>query len=168
MGSFIFLYLVILIMLDGIWKSRYIILPTSQFNKIKESEGKSAVLTSAQQEWLTVQQLMATTRPEKRHPCPLAPIRRMAFRIVQSKGFDIFIIAVILLNIGTMFLTHQGQGKTWSKALTACNTFFTGLYVAEMVLKMMAIGIHSYFKVGCMAQYDEAGLGLSNLIRQFL
>ncbi len=118
-----------------------------QFNKKKEADGKSAMLTDAQQEWLTVQQLMATTKHEKRHPRPKQMLRLLAYRIVQSKRFDVFMIVVILLNMGTMFLTHQGQTQAWATALSGCNVAFTGVFVLEMTLKMMAIGPKAYFHV---------------------
>ena len=119
----------------------------SQFNKRKHAEGKSALLTDAQQEWLTVQQLMATTKPEKKFPKPSQPLRRLAYSIVQSKNCDLFMVFVILANMGTMFLTHQGESKQWAQALSLSNLAFTSIFVLEMVLKLMAIGYRAYFMV---------------------
>jgi len=118
-----------------------------QFHKRKAAAGKSALLTDAQQEWLTVQQLVATTRPEKKYASPANLFRRFAFNIVQSKRFDTFMMVIILINVGTMCLVHYGQSKTWTTALDVSNLFFTVVFIVEMILKMSAIGIHSYFHV---------------------
>ena len=98
---------------------------------------------------------MATTKPEKRYPKPKQPLRLLAYQIVQSKRFDLFMIVIILLNMGTMFLTHQDQGPAWSTALSGCNVAFTGIFVLEMTLKLMAIGPNAYFHVS--ASYSLFG-----------
>ena len=119
----------------------------SMFNRMKQAGGKSALLTDSQQEWLTVQRMMATTRPKTKYKVPANTLRRWAFRLVISNAFDNFMIAVILANVFTMFLTHQGQSQAWVTALSGANVAFTSVFVLEMLLKWAAIGLPLYFQV---------------------
>ena len=45
------------------------------------------------------------------------------------------------------FFDHEGQSEQWDNALSASNAVFTGIFVVEMLLKWMAIGIPLYFQV---------------------
>ena len=88
-----------------------------------------------------------STRLRKKYPIPAGLLRRWAFHAVISNAFDNFMIAVILANVFTMFLTFQGESDRWAAALSIANAVFTGIFVAEMLLKWMAIGVPLYFQV---------------------
>ena len=66
-------------------------------------------------------QLMVTTKPEMRYPVPKNPLRRAAFGFIQTKAFELAMLIIIFLDIGTMFLSHQGQSWRWFRALEISN-----------------------------------------------
>lgn len=122
--------------------------PTTQFNRLKKAKGgRSILLTSGQEDWLTIQRMMATTKPRAKYVVPRNPVRRWAFRVVMAAWFDWFMVFVILANILSMFLTHEGMDAQWENALALTNVAFTSVYFLEMLLKMLGIGLRMYFKV---------------------
>jgi hypothetical protein len=128
-----------------------IVVAINQFNCFKRETGKSALMTESQQEWITVQRIMATTQPKKKYIRPALRIKRWAFDIVMTDAFDTFMILTIITNVLVMCLTHYGQGPSWERALSAANVAFTGVYVSEMTLKLLAIGFREYFRVSLLA-----------------
>lgn len=93
---------------------------TVQQVQAEQERQERTLLTDKQQEWLNIQRMMANTNPKKKFAKPRAAWRLRAFHIAMSKGFDVFMIAVILANIVVMFMTHDGQsvgvgmwGEVW-------------------------------------------------------
>ena len=116
------------------------------FNKMKEENGRMAFLTKGQQEWLMLQRIMIITQPKKKYTRPLNSIRSFCYSLCMNESFDYFMISVILLNTVFMFLSHQGMSSGLARLLTTSNIVFTSIFVAEMILKWMAIGMKQYFK----------------------
>ena len=50
--------------------------------------------------------------------------------------------------IFTFWLSPFPQSPLWDTVLNAANIAFTGIFVIEMFLKLMAIGFKMYFEVG--------------------
>ena len=147
---FMSLYFVVFVILCVFFILNMVIgVAINQFNRFKLENGRSALMTESQQEWITVQRILATTKPKKKYIRPTLSIRRWAFDFVMNDAFDRFMIVTILSNVLVMCLSHYGQGPTWDRALTAANIAFTSIYVVEMVLKMLAMGFKEYFSVSC-------------------
>ncbi|XP_054899986.1 voltage-dependent T-type calcium channel subunit alpha-1H-like [Poeciliopsis prolifica] len=72
------------------------------------------------------------------------PINRRLKMLVTGDWFNRFITAAIFLNILSMAVEHHEQPEMMTKVLHISNYVFTGLFVVEMVLKLMALGLH-YF-----------------------
>ena len=144
--------------------------PHIQFNRVKQSSGKSALLTDAQQEWLLVQRMMASTQPEAKFKPPIgSPIRLWVFNWVVTRGwvvcyllfgihndlhqcffppsFDNVMIVIIVSNTVAMCCVHSGMSRQWITALSVTNAVFTGIFIIEMMLKWVALGFSVYFKV---------------------
>jgi hypothetical protein len=98
--------------------------------------------------------MMSSVQLKKQFPKPRNSFRLFLYHIVTSEAFDRFIMAIILMNIFTMFLSRTDETPAWVFALNIVNAVFTGIFVLEMVLKWIAIGFKEYFKVGwtsCMS-----------------
>ena len=59
------------------------------------------------QDWLTIQRMMANTKPKPRYPVPPNPLRRVCHTIALSNAFDVAMVLIILANIITMFMVHE-------------------------------------------------------------
>ncbi|XP_027886317.1 voltage-dependent T-type calcium channel subunit alpha-1H-like isoform X2 [Xiphophorus couchianus] len=68
------------------------------------------------------------------------PIRRKLEALVTGNVFNRFITIAILLNILTMAIEHHDQPEMMTNVLQISNYVFTGVFVMEMVLKLMALG----------------------------
>jgi voltage-dependent calcium channel T type alpha-1G len=72
--------------------------------------------------------------------------RLLVHNVVTSKYFDLAIAAVIGLNVVTMALEFYMMPKALSYALKIFNYFFTAVFILESVMKVLALGMHLYFK----------------------
>jgi hypothetical protein len=113
----------------------------------KGEGGGSLLLTRQQQEWLQIQRAVGRTKVLLKHGPPNSRLRAAVFDVVMNRCFDGAVMAVIVLNVATMALNHQGQGQAWDNALSWANLAFTLVFVAEAALKVVAIGAKLYFAV---------------------
>lgn len=90
--------------------------------------------------------MMATTKPKARYPRPANPLRAACHTVALSNAFDMAMIVIIIANVITMFMTHEGMSEAWDNALKIANAVFTGIYVVEMLLKQAAMGFTAYFR----------------------
>mmetsp|Transcript_19340 Transcript_19340/g.63041 ORF Transcript_19340/g.63041 Transcript_19340/m.63041 type:complete len:1899 (-) Transcript_19340:223-5919(-) len=139
LGAFILLNMTIGIVLDA-------------FNRGKaENEGLS-LLTDEQTEWVRAQKSIIATRPLKKRSPPEQRWRMPFFNIVTSDGFDASIMAVIVLNTCFMAVsTWSPEDPTWSPValfhtLRIINICFSLVYLTEMLLKWMGLGLKQYYK----------------------
>ncbi|XP_021929198.1 voltage-dependent T-type calcium channel subunit alpha-1H-like isoform X2 [Zootermopsis nevadensis] len=72
--------------------------------------------------------------------------RLMVHNVVTSKYFDLAIAAVIGLNVVTMAMEFYLMPKALTYALKIFNYFFTAVFILESVMKLVALGLHLYFK----------------------
>jgi len=118
-----------------------------KFNRLKKARGgRSLLLTDRQQDWLTIQRMMATTKPKARYPVPSNALRRACYHVALSNTFDKAMVLVIIANIVTMCMTHEGMSERWKSSLMIADVVFTGIYVVEMGLKQAALGFKAYFQ----------------------
>uniref|UniRef100_A0A8C4Q0X7 Voltage-dependent T-type calcium channel subunit alpha n=1 Tax=Eptatretus burgeri TaxID=7764 RepID=A0A8C4Q0X7_EPTBU len=72
--------------------------------------------------------------------------RLLIHSVCTSNYLDLFITAVIGLNVITMAVEHYDQPTSLEEGLKFCNYAFTSVFVLEAVLKLVAFGIRRYFK----------------------
>lgn len=73
--------------------------------------------------------------------------RRAVFKVVMSEHCEFFIMVVIIANVIFLTLTHADMDDSWQAFLSYSNVVFTGIFTAEALLKMIAIGLLPYLKV---------------------
>lgn len=66
--------------------------------------------------------------------------------LVKNTWFQRFILFIITTNAVFLSLDHYPQTDTWLTMLTIGNYFFVGVFVVEMILKMVAYGVKGYYK----------------------
>ncbi|NXT62971.1 CAC1G protein, partial [Chaetops frenatus] len=72
--------------------------------------------------------------------------RLLIHQMCTSHYLDLFITAVIGLNVITMAMEHYQQPKVLDEALKICNYIFTVIFVLESVFKLIAFGFRRFFQ----------------------
>ncbi|XP_069572647.1 voltage-dependent L-type calcium channel subunit alpha-1D-like [Brachyistius frenatus] len=76
---------------------------------------------------------------------PKNPVQYKFWSIINSTGFEYIMFVLILLNTVTLAVQHYEQSKTFSHIMDILNMVFTGLFTAEMLLKLLALRLRHYF-----------------------
>eukprot|EP00197_Chlamydomonas_leiostraca_P007141 CAMPEP_0202863718 /NCGR_PEP_ID=MMETSP1391-20130828/4242_1 /ASSEMBLY_ACC=CAM_ASM_000867 /TAXON_ID=1034604 /ORGANISM="Chlamydomonas leiostraca, Strain SAG 11-49" /LENGTH=470 /DNA_ID=CAMNT_0049543381 /DNA_START=24 /DNA_END=1433 /DNA_ORIENTATION=+ len=63
----------------------------------------------------------------------------------MTEAAEYAMFAVIMCNAVVLMMVHYGQSHRWDVAISAANACFTGIFIIEMVLKWIAVGIPTYF-----------------------
>ena len=71
--------------------------------------------------------------------------RLRAKRVANAERFQRFVLLVICANTVTMALDSYGQSEAYYAALDTCETVFTSVFIAEFVLKHLAVGPLKYW-----------------------
>lgn len=76
-----------------------------------------------------------------------SPLRSAVFQVVMSDYCEFFFMAVIVANVVILMMTHADMSVSWQTFMSSSNIVFTGIFVMEALLKMIAIGVWPYLKV---------------------
>ena len=135
-GSFIILNMVIGVVLDA-------------YNRIKSEGSGTAFMTTGQAEWVATQRSIIAQRPLKAANAPAQEWRMGAFNLVTGTYFDLFIMGVIIANMICMCLDFYDPEypsmKDIRTASCVANLTFLVIYLIEMGLKMLGLGLAQYF-----------------------
>jgi hypothetical protein len=71
--------------------------------------------------------------------------RLRAKRVANHQRFQRFVLSVIVANTVTMAMDSYGQSEAYYAALNTCETVFTSVFIAEFVLKHVAVGPWKYW-----------------------
>ncbi len=113
---------------------------------------------------------MALTKPSAKIVIPPESVfRKAVFSFVISQTFDLFMIVVIFLNMFTLFLVHFNMESTWALSLSISNVVFTFIFIVEMSLKMIAMGLKGYFRDGwCRFDFVVVCVSIAGVILDWL
>eukprot|EP00762_Andalucia_godoyi_P008681 ANDGO_00428.mRNA.1 Muscle calcium channel subunit alpha-1 len=81
------------------------------------------------------------------HPWPLlvlARLRKRLRRVISSRYFVGFISVMILLNTVVLAMDYYPESEAYANALWTANVVFTAVFVAELVIKFIALGPKQY------------------------
>uniref|UniRef100_A0AAX7TY27 Sodium channel protein n=1 Tax=Astatotilapia calliptera TaxID=8154 RepID=A0AAX7TY27_ASTCA len=135
--------------------------------KRREEEGKSITQTeSLHCTYNLCEALCLTMNTDDQRPCPpcwyvFADIflkwnccgcwrwlKQWLFIIVMDPFVDLTITICIVLNTVFMAMEHYPMTEEFEELLSVGNLVFTGIFTAEMVLKLLAMDPYYYFQVG--------------------
>ncbi|KAM8788190.1 sodium channel protein type 9 subunit alpha isoform 1-T1 [Rhynchonycteris naso] len=74
--------------------------------------------------------------------------KKLIYVIVMDPFVDLAITICIVLNTLFMAMEHHPMTEEFKHVLTVGNLVFTGIFAAEMVLKLIAMDPYEYFQVG--------------------
>uniref|UniRef100_A0A3P8Y3V2 Ion transport domain-containing protein n=1 Tax=Esox lucius TaxID=8010 RepID=A0A3P8Y3V2_ESOLU len=75
-----------------------------------------------------------------------SPIRLSIHTLCTSNYLDLFITIIIGINVVTMSMEHYDQPQYLEDTLKYFNYVFTCIFIIEALLKLMAFGLHRFFK----------------------
>lgn len=79
---------------------------------------------------------------------PENKFRYLVWKFCESTFLEVFIMACIILNIVTMAMAYETSPDDYDNIVKDINLFFTIVFMAEMVLKLIAYGFKGYFHKG--------------------
>jgi hypothetical protein len=144
-----FYFIVVTVVITFLMVNIFIGVVIDTYNEIKDEETGKALVTDEQQQWLDMMRLLLTKRPElmMEAPTTMAAIRMPFFHLVESKKFEFFIMAMIILNTLCLAVKTHGQSAEMDMILRWVNTTFGIIFTIEMLLKFIGLGIYQYQKL---------------------
>lgn len=72
-------------------------------------------------------------------------IFKLFYKIVSSKAFSLAVTFCIILNTVILSLDRYPMGATQMQILEGFNFFFNGVFLIEMIFKLIGLGFKFYF-----------------------
>jgi len=123
------------------------------FAQIKAENDGLLLMSDEEADWVTAQKQVLAQRPLKAASQPKEPWRLNFYFLVTSTKFEIFIMAIIMLNMLQMTCdwfepnpTGQAYMPDLKDTMLVINNIFFTIYVLEMFIKWIGLGIVQYFR----------------------
>ena len=118
-----------------------------EYNAIKGEEDGSGLMTDSQKQWVDSMKNLSSLNPMRVMTPPAQKWRMSFYNLVISKGFELFIMAAIMMNTIILAMTiTPDDGR--AAILESINFWiFAMLFCAEAVLKLIGVGPVQYFSV---------------------
>ncbi|KAJ8350718.1 hypothetical protein SKAU_G00258480 [Synaphobranchus kaupii] len=145
-GAFFTLNLFIGVIIDNFNQQKRKIrqLPSS---KQQETGSQDIFMTEEQKKYYNAMKKLGSKKPQKPIPRPANKFQGFVFDFIMKQAFDIFIMALIILNMITMMVEVDEQSAQTKENLYRINVVFIILFTAECVLKMFSLR-HYFFTIG--------------------
>jgi hypothetical protein len=128
-----------------------------KFNEMKETQeeedeiegrakGASLFVTEEQRRWQLVERMMSKCKPTRVYEPPKHVARARVFHVVTNPAFDVFIMVCILANVIVMCLSYADEPDQWTIDLFIANSFFTFVFMCEVIAKITALGPKAYME----------------------
>lgn len=114
-----------------------------QFTRIRLfSQTGSAFLTSHQQEWLEMVNVLARIRPKEKPKDVRSKHRLQVLKLCESKYFEYFMLTMIVINMGFLSAVFYDQPKAWGHV--SAHTHTQLLFLKLPVLALTRIYTHHF------------------------
>ncbi len=114
----------------------------------RDAKRSGMMMTEAQMNWVNMQRQIMRSEPKTTYKIPQTIFREYCYRFVINKYFTYFMATVIGCNVVVLSMTYYGMSAQYKLGLDFANAVFMGVFVVEMVLKMVALGLRGYFSDG--------------------
>ncbi len=111
---------------------------------INQKSGK-ALYTALQRNWVQMELRLQRLKPLAPVALPTSHFRERIWRHVNHPVFQNAITVVIILNIMIMTTESYDQSPWWRAVVNSTNWFFIGVYLLEILLKLVAYGHHFFY-----------------------
>jgi hypothetical protein len=115
--------------------------------ELERTLSTSAIAASPEQvKWIMTQKLIFSAKSNfKIQRYPKGKFRRFFFVVVTSRAYELVMFFAILLNIIVLAMDYEGMSQTYESLLDNLSDFFSYLFLAEFICKLIAHGKY-YFK----------------------
>lgn len=149
-NPWIYIYFIIYIFV-GTWFLLNLFIGVIFLNfRIADKKAKNQYLTDEQARWIEVQRLMLDVKPNYASiRAPHSRLRKKIWLFVDKKPYlEYIVMPCIILNIVTMAMAYEGAPLEYDNALFWINMGFSGVFLIEAALKLLAYGAKGYFESG--------------------
>ncbi|KAG2451635.1 hypothetical protein HYH02_003415 [Chlamydomonas schloesseri] len=120
-----------------------------KFAEIQEETSRAGVmLTPAQQAWVSMQKVLSAVSMCHKPPRPKQKLRGYVHRLVTHRAFEVYIMAMIVINVAFMAMVHADMSPQWQDVMSYTNLIFTIIFGIEALLKIVAFGPLNYLRDG--------------------
>ena len=77
-------------------------------------------------------------------PAPSGRIREFCHWLMHHKYFDALMTLLIIVNVLIMACNHANQSKAFSEVLEYANYIFTAIYIVEVGVKILGVGVREF------------------------
>jgi len=117
-----------------------------QYQAMKDGQdGDGPLMTEEQKMWIETQKLAFSAGPVRKVKRPEMKARAYFFDIVESREFEMVIMACIMLNVVTMAMRKFNQSDEYQNALEIMNLIFVAIFTVEAAAKIFALGWCEYW-----------------------
>ena len=109
---------------------------------------KALFVDEEQKHWIKTQQILLRLDPKKIARPPKNEIRAKLWHLVMSERFEWGIMICIVLNTMTMGIKFYGQPHELTQTIEYLNYGFATIFTLEAIIKLFAMGLRDYFRVG--------------------
>jgi len=174
------IYFVVIILVCAFFSLNLIIsVVVDNFQRIKDEQDGSALMTADQLKWVMTRRLVARLGLKKNLVEPNQAWRKTIFIIVMHPLFDPMIMGCIVLNTLTMCLEYYGAHPDYNKVLDGLDTFYIVVFTIEALIKITGLGWFQYIRnswnkfdffiviVGIVSLFELSGDASFNVLRLF-
>ena len=68
--------------------------------------------------------------------------------VVKTSHLEAFVLLCIILNVISMAMAYEGASEQYNSILKYLNTVFTGVFILEAIIKIIAYGFFTYIRNG--------------------
>ncbi|KAM5281099.1 sodium channel protein type 11 subunit alpha [Ctenodactylus gundi] len=105
----------------------------------KKISGQDIFMTEEQKKYYNAMKKLGTKKPQKPIPRPLNKCQGLVFNLVTSQVFDVFIMALIILNMVIMMAESRDQDDHVKQIFNYLNIAFVIIFTLECLIKIFAL-----------------------------
>jgi hypothetical protein len=115
------------------------------YRRMKRRLVGSAFLTTQQQRWLNVQQILLKLKPPSAYTAPESRIRKTFFRVATNSWFGYAVDVVTVVNTVALMATHYQNPPQLAQYLEVSSWIFEATLLFEVGVKLVGLGFVQYF-----------------------
>lgn len=105
------------------------------------------IVSDEQIKWIQMQKMIKLATPNYVEiVVPQNRVRLFIYKIVTSQAFEWIIMSMIFGNLISLAMVYSTMNPVYSQFLTILGLIFTGVFILEMCLKVVALGFMAYIE----------------------
>eukprot|EP00002_Diphylleia_rotans_P008552 TRINITY_DN1844_c0_g1_i3.p1 TRINITY_DN1844_c0_g1~~TRINITY_DN1844_c0_g1_i3.p1 ORF type:complete len:1384 (+),score=276.21 TRINITY_DN1844_c0_g1_i3:89-4240(+) len=114
------------------------------YARVKADLSGVGLMNKRQLEWIQTQRRIIKARPIPKIVEPTVKWRKLAFQLIMTWQFELFIGLMIFINIGMKLFDHHNQSEEYTDKTDKVDIFFTVLFLVEALIRISALSLKGY------------------------